>query len=718
MSTTPAVNEFNLHFLDYWRVIRVRYGIILLAFFLVVITTGVYTWFLPRQYRSSVYMQVQSRLIDMPIFGPDDSTGQRLVDPVFANTQYEIIQRRDILLPVIRELNLTERWGEKGLPMAEEVAILKLRGMLTVRPVRNTDLLQIDIYSTDPKEAAEIANKLADIYIEVRSKVHRRSMGGALGTLEQEVAKQEEEVRKRYNAMIKAKEEAGITDLGAESESDPVLVIDRLYMAKAEEVNQARSLATRDEALIKQIQTLSGEELMRALTSLQINDPIVAKNLPLYQDAVAMEARLLNSGLGPKHPRVLELKAQADVILRQLNEQVDSIVKSIQSRLDVSKENVRQLETQLAELEKKQRDTKNLSSEYARAKNDYNEARRILEAAKMRLQTKGMDSAMPLTPATIWERAVESSFPAKPNVVLNMVLGVIVGLIVGVGLAFFIEYLDTSVKTMEDVESLLKVPVLAIIPKNVALLHLTPSETPDAEAYRILRTNIEFNRKNADANSITFVSGGAGEGKSTTLCNLAYICAQGGYTVLIVDADLRRPVQHRLFGISNDIGLSNYLTTNIGLEEVVFQTPVENLYLMPSGILPSDAVGILNSQRMSDMVADVKSRFDLVFFDSPPVLGVSDASVLASEVDLVIFVIQHRRFPRKMLLRVKQSVINVGGNILGVVLNNVDVKHDPNYGYYTNYYDYYAKPTTKESRPPVIGAVSSNSESRSGGEDY
>jgi len=274
---------------------------------------------------------------------------------------------------------------------------------------------------------------------------------------------------------------------------------------------------------------------------------------------------------------------------------------------------------------------------------------------------------------------------------LNILLGVVVGLVFGVGLAFFIEYLDTSVKTMEDVETFLQVPVLAVIPKNISLLINDADDNPDAEAYRIMRTNIEFNRKSPDANTITIISGGAGEGKSTTLINLAYTFAKGGYTTLVVDADLRRPSQHRLFGIENEAGLSDYLTTELDLEEVVHLTKVDNLYLMTSGQLPNDAVGILNSQRMVELIEEVKGRFDIIFFDSPPILGVSDASVLSSAMDLTIIVVQHRRFPRAMLQRVKQAVANVGGTILGVVLNNVDVRHDQHYEYYTSYYNYYHK---------------------------
>jgi capsular exopolysaccharide synthesis family protein len=303
----------------------------------------------------------------------------------------------------------------------------------------------------------------------------------------------------------------------------------------------------------------------------------------------------------------------------------------------------------------------------------------------------------------VHEEPIIAQAPVSPNVRLNLVLGAAVGLIFGVCIAFFLEYLDTSVKSLEDVERYLQVPVLAVIPKDVGVLHKQSGMSPDAEAYRILRTNIEFNRKNPEDNSITVVSGGAGEGKSTTLVNLAYICAQGGYTTLMIDGDLRRPRLHTFFDINNSVGLTNYLTTELMLEDVILQTPVDNLYFMPSGILPSDAAGILNSRRMSELIQDVKQRFDLVLVDSPPILGVSDASVLASEVDLTMIVVQHRKLPRNMLIRVKQAVENVGGHVIGVVLNNVDVRSDSQYQYYTSYYTYYA-PSEAQIGPPLAAS--------------
>jgi capsular exopolysaccharide synthesis family protein len=347
---------------------------------------------------------------------------------------------------------------------------------------------------------------------------------------------------------------------------------------------------------------------------------------------------------------------------------------------------------------------------YQHAKNEYLKAKRILESAETRYQTEVMQRTMPQSPATIWEQAEVSDIPAKPKVVQNMIIAVVVGLALGIGLAFLIEYLDTSVKTMQDVESTLGVPVLAVIPKDVPILKDAPSACLDAEGYRIMRTNIEFNRKSPDVKTITIVSGGIGEGKSTTLNNLAFTFASGGYRTLIVDADLRRPSQHRFFDISNERGLSDYLTTDISLEDLVHKTEVPNLSFLPSGRLPVDAVGILNSQRMIDLMEQVKHDYDIVFFDSPPILGVSDASVIASAVDMTIIVVQHRRFPRSMMLRVKQALVNVGANIIGCVLNNTDTRHDEYYEYYTSYYQYYspdksANISSKPSKTPKSGGA-------------
>ena len=702
--------ETKLHFLDYWRVIRVRWVLIVLAFLLVLLTAAVVTYFQPREFQSSVFIEVKSTAQNMRIFSQADSN-LPIHDPTLAPTVYQVIQRTGVLYPVIEDLKLQDKWTRGGTRPTRDQAYNRLRSKLDVDEVRNTDLLQIRVLDTDPQLAADIANKIVAVYQSTRVDEEKEIMNRAVESMNAEVAKQQKKVDEASTEVARIRDQEGIVDLNPEGIEDSQTAVNTIVVKQEQEVNDADTKVSVLSSQLEQIEKVKGEDLMRMMPTLNIQDPTILKILPAYQEAVANEALLLNSGLGENHPKVKALRATKEVFTKQLEEQVTNIRNALSQNLRSARSTRDDLAKRLAEINQKQLNSKNLSATYTRAKNLYIKEKMLLDGVRTRAQTQTMELAMPRMAVSVKQVAEPPSYAARPRVGLNLALGALVGLVVGLGLAFFIEYLDTSVKTMEDVESLLGVPVLAIIPKNIKLLHREPGDTPDAEAYRILRTNIEFNRKNPEANAISMVSGGPGEGKSTTLANLAFTSAQGGYTTLIVDADLRRPVQHTMFELSNRVGLTNYLTTDMRLEDVIFPTTVENLSLLPSGILPSDAVGILNSQRMSDMIAELKTRYDIVFFDSPPMLGVSDASVLASEVDQTIIVVQHRRFPRAMLTRVKQAVLGVGGTVLGVVLNNVDLKHDQNYYYYTNYYGYYQPrdiEARREQRQATTSTVASN----------
>jgi succinoglycan biosynthesis transport protein ExoP len=703
-------DEVRLHFLDYWRVIRIRWGLVLLAFLLVLVTAAVVTYFQPREYQSSVFMEVKSTAENPRIFGMNEPN-LAVHDPQLAPTVFQVIQRTGVLYPVIEQLKLQERWGGGGRAISREQAYMKLRSKLEVDEVRNTDLLQISMFNTNPQEAADIANKIVDVYQDTRVEEEKEIMSRAVKTMDEQVAKQQKRVDDARAETARIRDEEHIVDLNPEGIEDTQAPVNDVIRKQEIQVNDAEAKVAALSSKLEQIEKLKGEDLMRMLPTLDIPDVTLQKILSNYQDAVASEALLLNSGLGENHPKVKAQRATQQVFARQLEQQTSSIRSALEKNLKSTQDTRDQLGKGLDEINTKQLRTKNLSANYTRAKNNYIKEKLLLDGVRTRAQTQTMELAMPRFAVSVKQKAEPASFPARPRVTLNLMLGALVGLVLGVGLAFFIEYLDTSVKTMEDVENLLGVPVLAIIPQNVKLLHKELGDTPDAEAYRILRTNIEFNRKSPDANTLSLVSGGPGEGKSTTLANLAFICAQGGYSTLIVDADLRRPIQHEIFDVANNIGLTNYLTTEMPLDEVIVPTGIENLSILPSGVLPSDAVGILNSQRMSDMIVELKLRYDIILLDSPPMLGVSDASVLASEVDQTVIIVQHRRFPRAMLTRVKQAILGVGGTVLGVVLNNVDLKHDQNYYYYTNYYGYY-QPGERKGRsrttPNVTAGGSAN----------
>ncbi len=281
-------------------------------------------------------------------------------------------------------------------------------------------------------------------------------------------------------------------------------------------------------------------------------------------------------------------------------------------------------------------------------------------------------------------------------------------MLVGISLAFFIEYLDTSVKTIDEVERVFQAPVLGVIPQNVGSLMNEGVDTSHAEAYRVLRTNILFSRKGENLNSLVVVSAGMGEGKSTTVLNLATVFAQAGQRTLVVDSDLRRPTLHKVLRLNNNTGLINYLLKQNTLDQVIQHTAVPGLDFMSSGKLPGGQVNILGSEQMRNLISELKQRYDFILFDSPPIMGLSDASVLASEVDMAIQIIQYRRYPQLMNIRAKQMVEKVGGNLVGIVLNNINMAQDESYYYYGGYYYH----NNDDSREPAAAASTSSKGSK------
>jgi polysaccharide biosynthesis transport protein len=691
-------SEVKLHALDYWQVIRNRYGVILLAFFLVFMTAAVITYIMPREYLGRVRLQIQPVSQDYEVFR--ENSARQMITPAYIQTQFQIITSKETLYDVIEELQLVKMWDD-AKTRADAYGLLLDK--LETEEVRGTDLIDIEIFHTDPKEAADLANAIGQAYKNRRTEIETTRSNQALDMLNAQETLQEQKVEDARQKMIELMEKFNIVDLGGgmpawagvgdttETGSKQIVMASKMNSLQAEQ--EISTIKTHIDTLTG----LEGERLIEGAVALNVMDSTISVFFPERQKLKVQLEALLQTGLGPQHPDIQSVKSQLDEVNRILENGVKSVKESLQTRLQIAEGSLKSLEGIEDEKKEESMDERKSYTQYVEAKRAYETQNMILTDMRQALLKEKVDLSLPKNPITIHENAEANEVPAKPRVPLQLALGAVVGIVFGIGLAFFLEYLDTSVKTLEDVERYLGVPVLAVIPKDVGVLHKQSGLSPDAEAYRILRTNIEFNRKSADANAITVVSGGAGEGKSTTLVNLAYICAQGGYNTLMIDGDLRRPKLHTFFDINNSVGLTNYLTTDLMLEDVILQTPIDNLYFMPSGILPADAAGILNSRRMSELIADVKNRFDLVLIDSPPILGVSDASVLASEVDLTMIVIQHRKLPRGMLIRVKQAIENVGGHLLGVVLNNVDVRSDSQYQYYTSYYTYYS-PTQSEPR--------------------
>ena len=702
MNTTSAQqNEAMLHAVDYWQVIKNRYGIILLSLLLVFMTAAVITYVMPKKYESEATIEVKPRAAGISPLGSDlnELSGAGRMTPQFFGTEFEKIKSRNSLEKVVQSLELVNRWS-----VDKETALQILKGIVNTQNIRGTDLISIRVRHTNKVDARDIAEEVARSYRQYRAEMESRDAETALQELNKAVRNQEDKVEERRKVLATIVRTKGIIYKGTDSfYGQSGVDEDQGARTALEAYNELEQEKRKLESQIGSLLKYDSDQLMVYAAGLDLPDNIIRNLYPLYLEAKRQLDGYRINGLGPKHPTVMAAVDQIENMKRQLDEGVVNLRATLTAQLDLAADRLKSVEAMKDETREEAIKRGLDAQDYVDAKRDFETDQELLQTMRLKQMGETISSKMPPETVLVHDTPVISESPVSPNVTLNLVLGAVVGLIFGVGIAFFLEYLDTSVKSLEDVERYLQVPVLAVIPKDISLLHRQRGSSPDAEAYRILRTNIEFNRKNPEDNVITVVSGGAGEGKSTTLMNLAYICAQGGYTTLMIDADLRRPRLHTFFSISNSVGLTNYLTTDLMLEDVILQTPVDNLYFMPSGILPVDAAGILNSRRMSELIQDVKQRFDLIFVDSPPILGVSDASVISSEVDLSIIVVQHRKLPRNMLLRVKQSIENVGGNILGVVLNNVDVRSDSQYQYYTSYYTYYAP--SESQGPPVMSST-------------
>ena len=701
-TTTVQQNEAMLHAVDYWQVIKNRYGIILLSLLLVFMTAAVITYVMPKKYESEATIEVKPRAAGLSPLGSDlnELSGAARTTPQFFGTEFEKIKSRNSLEKVVQNLELVNRWS-----MDKETVLQILKGIVDTQNIRGTDLISIRVRHTNKVDARDIAEEVARSYRQYRSEMERRDSENALLELNKAVRNQEDRVEERRKVLATIVRTKGIIYKGTDSFYGQTGVDeDQGARTALEAYNELEQEKRKLESQINSLLKYDSDQLMVYAAGLDLPDNIIRNLYPQYLEGKRQLDGFRINGLGAKHPTVMAAVDQIQNMKRQLDEGVVNLRATLTAQLDLSADRLKSVEAMKDESREEAIKRGLDAQDYVDAKRDFETDQELLQTMRLKQMGETISSKMPPESVLVHDTPVISESPVSPNVTLNLVLGAVVGLIFGVGIAFFLEYLDTSIKSLEDVEKYLQVPVLAVIPKDISLLHRERGSSPDAEAYRILRTNIEFNRKNPEDNVLTVVSGGAGEGKSTTLMNLSCICAQGGYTTLMIDADLRRPRLHTFFGINNSVGLTNFLTTDLMLEDVILQTPVDNLYFMPSGILPTDASGILNSRRMSELIQDVKQRFDLIFVDSPPILGVSDASVISSEVDLSIIVVQHRKLPRNMLLRVKQSIENVGGNILGVVLNNVDIRSDSQYQYYTSYYTYYAP--SESQGPPVMSASS------------
>lgn len=686
-----------LHFLDYWRIIRIRKTVILAVFLLVVLTTTLVTFVLPEFFASTVTIEVKKDSSTLEKFG--SPTAVQGFDPYFLQTEFEKIQSKSVLYQVISNLNLGEVYRttrKYDVNLKPEETFMLLMNDLNISQKRNTELIEITVYNEDKVMARRIANEIADEYRKWRVEDSNLKYSQGFASMSNSLQSAQQELDDSQKKVSELLSNLNVTDMDETSTRNALFLEMQTLTAYRAQYDSASMDHSKTERQLSEINAIQDREVLKVTIPTSFPEESLTLNFPaLFQKEAEAKSRLqsLLAEYGETFGGVKAARAELDAVTATLEERIAGVLKAININFNAESSRLTNLFKEIQAKENAFRVRSTNIMPYLAAKEDYTRRRDVRNSVEMKIAQEKINTALNnpgiVKVISIAEDALR---PARPNKTLNILLGVIVGLVVGVGLAFFIEYLDTSVKTIDDVERALQTHVLGVIPQNVGSLLDEGADSPHAEAYRVLRTNILFSRKAETQNTLTVVSGGAGEGKSTTLFNLACIFAQNGARVLVVDSDLRRPSLHKILRISNTVGLTNYLLGQKPIEEVIQTTTVKSLDFMPSGKLPSSSMGILSSVKMRELVKELKRRYDFVFFDSPPIMGVSDASVLASEVDLTLQVIQYRRYPQPMTIRAKQMIEKVGGQLLGVVLNNINMAQDENYYYYSGYYyDYYSK---------------------------
>ncbi|MGD0207302.1 MAG: polysaccharide biosynthesis tyrosine autokinase [Verrucomicrobiota bacterium] len=705
--------ETRLHFLDYWRIIRIRKAIIITVFLITAIVATAVTFLLPESYASTARIRIEPDIIS-DIRGVGGEVPYTSYDPYFIQTEFEIIQDRVVLGKVIEALNLNVEWGKKyfggeTLKTPETMEFLKRR--MSLMPVRNTKLIEITVYSEDKNDAARLANAIAEAYRNYRLDLRRQLTRNGIKVLEDQFESEGEQIQAVQTNVDNLRKELSINDSDPNS-MNPTATLSQEQVRNYNAMRlEGETRYIKLEKQLTQLQALSPDKMRDVLPTL-VPDSALSDLLNKLHESQQTFVTLTND-YSPADLHITRVQSLIDELNHQIDARVTGIMASLENQEQSEKAALDSLTANVETAKEKDQTDFIKGQPYWQAKRQLGNMIEFHKLLAAKIESEKLDLEIPKTSIVeITGPAEPGDSPVKPNKTLNIVLGVVIGLIMGVGLAFFIEYLDTSVKTIDEVERAFQSPVLGVIPQNVGYLVDEGLESPHAEAYRVLRTNILFSRKDEKLNTVVVVSAGAGEGKSITVVNLATVFAQAGQRILVVDSDLRRPTLHKQLHVGNNIGLTNYLLKQNKLEEIIQTTSVPMLDFMASGKLPSTSMSILGSAQMKEMVAELKQRYDFIFFDSPPILGVSDASVLASEVDMVIQVIQYRRYPQPMSIRAKQLIEKVGGNLIGILLNNINMSQDESYYYYTGYYhgNYYYTRNEDAQETPAKGKDSDDTD--------
>ena len=672
---------------------------------------------LPRYYRASALVMPSEEALRRPMIAGAAATAapapvgsperdEHLANLVFLATSQTVLGRA--LAPL--NLRLTPEQAQR---------------LVTVESLPRTSLLKITVLWGDPDHAIRLTNSVAQTFTRFYEELSHREAINNRRFLQEQLDDAEAKLHKAEADLTLFSGEAG----GARAAAGPHDDVSPYETERDSAAAQLRESEARLRAvkarLVRESSTIVSEQGTT-------DNPVVTQ---LRSDLARMENELaaelaIHTEL---HPTVRSLRARIDDAQKRLNKELRTVVRTTTVARNPLYDNLVQAQANLeadkaafaaklgamdAALGRRQGQARTASSqavqlaalnrEYRIAEETYSRLHAAVEQA--RVDEKVTSDAGALRIVDLATRA-EGPVTKGPTPVQLLALGLVLSLALGLGLAIGLDLLDSRLKTTEDVRRLLELPVTGVIPAMAGrarkalprMMDLEPGSAY-AEAYRFLRTDLLFTAQERPIQTVMVATAKPGQGGTTTIANLAIATAEADKRVILVDADLRRPSLHEIFNLPNDVGLSTVLADGVELGEALRPTSVDNLLLLTGGPTPRNASALIASQRMRDLVQQLRQHCDFVFFDTPSAAAFSDAAVLSQLMDGVLLVVRAQESPRGTELQIKQLLNKAKAHIIGVVLNDVDPEKVDSYHFHSHYYRPQPAPGQGEAPAALPGA--------------
>ncbi|MBJ6978111.1 polysaccharide biosynthesis tyrosine autokinase [Luteimonas sp. MC1895] len=711
-----AGDEDEIDLLAYWRILVKRKWLVLGVLGTVVALALIATLMMPPVYRATAVMQIDRESVQ--ILQVEGTGSAEAAAPDFLTTQYELLKSRALAERVANELAIdagtierlaaTSWWqratgalrpqpanapGDDPATTAEADAMVDLgqavgivRSGLTVEPVRNSRLVRIHFDSTLPAFSARVVNAVADGFIAHAIERKFDASSYASKYIEEQLALAKGRLEESERALVAFATKENIVTSGEGSQSLESQNLGALNAALA---------AAQDDRIRAQAswsQVSGGGQLPAGAISNSILNSLQQQRATLnseYQQQLKTYK--------PEYPSMLALKGQIDEVDRQIAQERNAVRASIKAEYDAAQARENMLVAQIDSARGRTLDVDNRSIDYNILRREVDTNRQLYDSLLQRYKEVGVaaGAGVGTNNISIVDRAVVPGGRFKPNLPLNLAIGLMLGLMLGVLLAFVLEFLDDTLKGPEDIEQHLRMAVLGIIPhlkKQSVADAMADPRSAFAEAYRSVRTALQFSTDHGVPRVLLVTSASASEGKSTTATTLARNFAQMGKRVLLIEADLRNPSMHRMMGVRSDTGLSSLLAGAASASQVIMDTDDERLKIILAGPLPPNPAELLAGSRLLSMLTIAAEKYDQVIIDGPPVLGIADAPILSNVAGGTLVVVQAGETRIKTAQAALKRLAAARAHVIGAVLTHYDAKV-AGYGYdYASYYSYGTQP--------------------------